>query len=288
MTTLKRWLDDTPSEEIRHLLAVARDEKAPPRLLDRTLVALGTTSATAAAATSGAAVSGASVAKLSMLGVVLKWGGAGLVSGTLVAGAVAGVTRVATRGSTRSQPDSALHEPAPRTTNPSPELPRQAATASDVATRKSAPNSASMTYALASPNLTAPSAVTTTNGTGARPAATNPAPNAARPAPANPTLMRLESGAATAREVALVDAARNALRAGDGAGSLQLLGDYERRFSPAHLEPEVLYLRMQAAEIQADDTVARRAARQIVREYPQSPEAGRAEELLHAGGTSKE
>jgi len=91
-----------------------------------------------------------------------------------------------------------------------------------------------------------------------------------------------DSRAATAREVALVDAARAALRRGDGGGTLRLLGDYERLFHPAHLEPEVLYLRMQAAQQQGDRAGARRAATQILTEFPQSPEVGRAEELLQA------
>jgi Tfp pilus assembly protein PilF len=81
-----------------------------------------------------------------------------------------------------------------------------------------------------------------------------------------------------------VDAARTALRRGDGERTLRLLSDYEHRFAPVHLEPEVLYLRMQAAKLQGDRAGARRAATQIVTQFPQSPEVGRAEELLSSNG----
>ncbi|HSU40792.1 MAG TPA: hypothetical protein VLJ38_14530 [Polyangiaceae bacterium] len=281
MTELKRWLDDAPSDDIHALLAAAREENAPPRLLRRTLVALGTTSATVAAGASGAsAASGA--AKLGMLGIVLKWGGAGLVCGTLVAGAVAGVSRVATTHDTsRSR---AFERPASPQTNPTPELPRtnpartaHTATAPDAA--PAPPSGPSQPDVAALPRTSAP-AMPLPPATPSTAAVTLRSASSVRvPPPADP-------GPATAREVALVDAARTALRRGDGNTASSLLRDYEQRFVPAHLEPEVLYLRMQAAKTQGDREAARNAAARIVSQFPQSPEVGRAEELLNADSSA--
>jgi hypothetical protein len=284
MTELKRWLDEAPSDDIRALLAAAREENAPPRLLRRTLVALGTTSATAAAGASGAsAASGA--AKLGMLAIVLKWGGAGLVSGTLVAGAVAGVTRVAAmHDASRARTHAASERPASPQTNPTPELPRtDAAGTANTAMAPDAvpapPSGPSQTNVAAvlptsAPAMPLPPATPSTAAVALRSASSVPVPPPA------------DSGPATAREVALVDAARTALRRGDGNTASSLLRDYEQRFVPAHLEPEVLYLRMQAAKTQGDREAARNAAARIVSQFPQSPEVGRAEELLNADSSA--
>lgn len=189
MTEPRRWLLDSPPPEIRALLEHARSESAPPGVLEGTLVALGATSVTATAM-AGASASASTGAKVSMLSILVKWGGAGLLAGTVVATGAAGVDRVVV-----SQHAVAASSAAPvlrgvTAANPSPDLPRAAA----------------------------------------------PQPNAG----------------------------------------------YEARFVPAHLEPEVLFLRMTAAEARGDAREATRNAELIVSRYPKSPGVGRAEELLHA------
>src|SRR5262249_10914660 len=91
---------------------------------------------------------------------------------------------------------------------------------------------------------------------------------------------------ASAQEVALVDGAMSALRAGDAAGATRSLASYEARFVPTHLEPEVLFLRMVAAQARGDANEAARNAKLIVSRYPKSPGVGRAEEILRAPGAA--
>jgi len=174
------------------------------------------------------------------------------LSGALVAGAAAGVTHVT---STKPAPPHAhvvRESSAALPVNPTPDLPHP-----------SVPTPVASNDALADSEPTKP-----TGAVRARPA---------------------DSGAATAREVALIDSARSTLRSGNGSAALRLLDDYEREFTPTHLEPEALYLRMQAAKLNGDADAARRAAARIATDFPHSPEASRADELLHAGGqTPKE
>jgi len=240
MTELKRWLDDSPPDAIHQLLSMAREESAPPRVLQKTLIALGTTSATSAAAAASSVGLGGG-AKAGMLSIVLKWGGVGLLSGAVVAGTLEGVARYDASNAKRSPP-AELRPPVPAA-NPSPDLPRGDA-------QELAP-------------------VPT--------ASQKPAPPT-RHAPAPERSAAPET--ATAAEIQLVDSARAALRKRDAATVLELLAAYEKTFAPPHLEPEVLYLRMQASLLRGDDDAARRFARAIVTRYPKSPGVGQAESLL--------
>jgi hypothetical protein len=247
MTELKRWLDDSPPEAIRQLLLLAREESAPPRVLQKTLLALGTTSATTAVAAASSVGLGAGT-KAGMLSILLKWGGTGLIGGVLVAGTFAGVTRYEASNGKRT-PTAELRHPVPAA-NPVPDLPR-------VPAQEHAP----------APS-TSPKPGPTTRHSPA------PEPTAA-PEPA------------TAAEIQLVDSARAALRQRDAAAVLDLLAGYERSFRPPHLEPEVLYLRMQASLLRGDEADARRFARSIVTRYPKSPGVGQAEALLRAPASDR-
>ncbi|HTQ03780.1 MAG TPA: hypothetical protein VMI54_07975 [Polyangiaceae bacterium] len=271
MTEVKRWLEDSPPPEIRALLEQARHESAPPRVLRGTLVALGTTSATTAMAGAGGVASGG--AKASMLGILLKWGGAGLLAGTVVAGGAAGVDRIVTGDRAASVAKEEHAPPSTTAANPSPDLPRAGAP------RAPAPEPAPTTEVTPPPSAPRSSSVTPP----ANPAA------AARPSEPPPAADATTGEPASAPEIALVDGAMSALRAGDAAGAARSLAGYETRFVPAHLEPEVLFLRMVAAQARQDDGEARRNASLIVSRFPKSPGVGRAEEILKAAGaTTKE
>jgi hypothetical protein len=261
MTEPRRWLLDSPPPEIRALLEHARSESAPPGVLEGTLVALGATSVTATAM-AGASASASTGAKVSMLSILVKWGGAGLLAGTVVATGAAGVDRVVV-----SQHAVAASSAAPvlrgvTAANPSPDLPRAAA-----------PQPKLAAVVDAAPVAAAKRAST------AAPAST---PLAARAKGDAPPLAESVGEPASAAEVALFDSAMSALRAGDAAGAARSLAGYEARFVPAHLEPEVLLLRMTAAEARGDAREATRNAELIVSRYPKSPGVGRAEELLRA------
>jgi len=248
MNDVKRWLDDSPPEAVLHLLRSARGERAPKRVLKRTLIALGTTTTTAVAA--GSAGLGAA-AKLGsgMLGIVVKWGGAGLIGGTLVAGAVAEVSRVSTSRRAEPPPTYAPAPPAAPAANPSPELPRGGGL----------PAVSAEAEPVIAPPPVKPSAAVT--------------PHVELPP--------------TAREIELIDQARSLLRSGEGDAVRRLLIGYEESFTPAHFEPEVVYLRMQAAVLRGDKAEARRMARLIVTRFPKSPEVGQAEGILEAGDVVK-
>jgi len=250
MNDVKRWLDDSPPEAVLRLLRSGRSERAPTRVLQRTLLALGTTSATTAAAVGGAGLSTAAKLGPGMLGIVVKWGGAGLLGGTVLAGAVAGVNHIsATRGGAEPPPSFAPPPRAAPEANPAPELPRAG----------SAP---------------AASAVTEP---------TSPLPIVK----ASPTTTTHLEVPPTAREIELIDQVRSRLRARDGEAVRRLLIGYEETFTPSHFEPEVLYLRMQSAILRGDTAEARRTARLIVTRYPKSPEVAPAEGLLRAADDSK-
>lgn len=81
-------------------------------------------------------------------------------------------------------------------------------------------------------------------------------------------------------EVALVDDARGLLAAGRLAAVHTRLSRYEVDFPRVQLLPEVLYLRMEASWRASNRASAARVAAQIVRQYPRSPQAGRAREVL--------
>ena len=251
MNEVKRWLDDSPPEAVLTLLRSGRTERAPRRVLQRTLLALGTASTTTAVAAGSAGLGTAAKLGPGMLGIIVKWGGAGLLGGTVLAGAVAGVSRIsATHGRSEPPPSFAPAPPAAPEANPAPELPRGGATP-------------------------APSAETIETVT---------APPVAKPS-VSPS-SHLEAPP-TAQEIGLVDQARSRLRAGDGEAVLHLLIGYEEAFRPAHFEPEVLYLRMRSAVLRGDTVEAVRTARLIVTRYPQSPVVGQAERLLRATEPAK-
>jgi len=266
MTEPKRWLLDAPPPEIRSLLEHARSESAPPRVLRGTLVAIGTTSATTAMAGAGAAAT--TGAKVSMLGILLKWGGAGLLAGTVVAGGAAGVDHLVVSNHALSHASMEAAPPLVPAANPSPDLPRaetpRVPPAAPAASAEEPPAASSKRASTATPppNVSVPERT-----------------NDSTPPPAEPT-----TETASAQEVAFVDGAMSALRAGDAAGAARALAGYETRFVPAHLEPEVLFLRMTAAQARGDATEAARNAKLIVTRYPKSPGVGRAEEILHATG----
>ncbi len=87
-------------------------------------------------------------------------------------------------------------------------------------------------------------------------------------------------GIPLAAEVATVDQARSALNRGDYSAVQARLAGYEAAFPGRQLLPEVLYLRLEAADRLGQSDRARFLARRILAEFPRSPQAVRAQELL--------
>lgn len=112
-----------------------------------------------------------------MLGILLKWGGAGLLAGTVVAGGAAGVDRMVASNHELAQPKAAYAPPIVTAANPSPDLPQPKAPAP--------PEPASVIEAAPAPNAT-PARSVTAQVTPGQLATTRPAPNGERavaPAP---------------------------------------------------------------------------------------------------------
>jgi hypothetical protein len=299
MSDPKPWMEEGPPEAVGRLLEAASAERPPEASLSRALTALGLgASATGAATTAGAATAGASTAagttmtgaagvvsagkatSVVVTGALVKWG---LVGGALVAASVAG-TAVVRRGAVLGAA----------------ERPHLAVAVRDATTRAVARSSASGSpkAAEASPNAAeaSPNAAT-----GASPSPSVATASATTPSVVSRPSVRaahkaLLASAATAseptspldaerlaEEVALVDRARGALARGDAQGTLKALDDYDAHFSPRKFAPEALYLRMEALLRLGQTSAARAVADRLATNYPSSPNAARARQVL---GTS--
>ncbi|HKQ69255.1 MAG TPA: hypothetical protein VJT73_07950 [Polyangiaceae bacterium] len=100
-----------------------------------------------------------------------------------------------------------------------------------------------------------------------------PAPPALNPQPVEPV-------APPASEIALVDRAWRIIQGGEYSLGLAVLASYEREFPSPSLYPEVLFMRMQAAQRLGDAKGAEAVARHIVSAFPKSAQAVRAGALL--------
>ena len=256
-----RLLDEGGSELLRSLISAGREEEPEPAALRRTLIAVGVagavTSAAASASTIGtAAGSGTTgVAGPAVLGsakaaasstalVVVKWLALGAIAGTIASSVGFGV--------------SAALTPAPLVESAAPRI-------QDTPVVSQSPSHIAPAVKEL-PEIPAPPAI-----------APPPAQIAPEPAVSAP---KAEPGAPLAAEVAALDSARQTLRAGDAARTLDLLGGYERRFPEGRMLPEALYLRLEAFTLQGDQSSAEAVARRILLVYPSSPHAARARAVL--------
>jgi len=255
MTKLKRWVDDSPPAAVLGLLQAARTEKAPSRVVSRVLVAVGTTSAASGVAAASGGAATASKLAPSIAAIVIKWGGAGLLGGSVVAGTVAVVNHAGSSVAVIA-PKVNPAPPVRVTANPVPELPR-------------APPEVNAVDSVDAPVMPV---VPTTLDSKAKPAV---------------SASKHEDDSVLAAESALIGSAHARLRSGDGAAVLELLNGYEQRFSPPHFEPEVLYLRMQSSLARGDRAEARRLAALIVKRFPASPGVGQAAAILRADGEAQ-
>jgi outer membrane protein assembly factor BamD (BamD/ComL family) len=73
------------------------------------------------------------------------------------------------------------------------------------------------------------------------------------------------------REVAMLDAVRNALTGADFDGALQLIAEYRRQFPRGELARDADVFEVEAFARRGDRARARRAAQRFLREYPRDP-----------------
>lgn len=254
------------------LLRASADEQPGDSGMQRTLAALGASSAVLTITNAAGAAAGASGAKLTGAATVgagaalstgagkavtatllVKWIGVGIVGGVGLAGAAAVVA---------SPVDS---PPAPAS-----------APAARVAV---APLLSSVTpsHLLPAP----PRSVTEAEGAAPAPT-TPPLPRPTVSVRETAAVPPLDVGAPLSEEVTFVDRARALLATGQAEAGLAQLAGYEREFPEARLLPEVLFLQLEAYERLGRPREAKRAAQRLVSGFPRSPHAARARALLAA------
>jgi hypothetical protein len=84
-------------------------------------------------------------------------------------------------------------------------------------------------------------------------------------------------------QVALIDRARTSAGAGDSAGTLQAVEEYDHRFPRGLLSEEALLLRIEAVAARRGREAASGLARRFLAEYPRSVHADRLRGLLERG-----
>jgi TolA-binding protein len=82
------------------------------------------------------------------------------------------------------------------------------------------------------------------------------------------------------QEIALLDAARDAVAAHDPARALRLLDDHRQRFPDGQLTQEATYVRVKALLERGSRAEAERTARQFLEAHPESPHAKRIRALF--------
>jgi hypothetical protein len=238
------------------LLRAGRDEWPSDAAVSRTIAAVGAGAAVVAVA-SGAAGASAAVATakssvaLVSFGSVMKWLGMGALGGIVVAGVAHGVTPAPARA------PIVLPSPVVAPLAPTPAVAEE------------------------------PKPERTVELAASEPIVEAPKPSAPPPAVERAANDALERKAPLAAEVAMVDRARASLVSGRPARALEELRGYETAFPEPRLEPEVLFLRMEAHLAAGDTARARQTAEQSVRLFPKSPHAAKARSLLEAASSEE-
>jgi len=255
MNEPRRWSEEGPPAVVGHLLSAASNEQPPAGSLARSLSRLGVAAGAAGTVATTGAASGASVvAAKATLATIAPW-----IKWTLLIGAVGGTggAWVATRAPADAHGPPALSSKA--------KVPAQR-----VPQREARPL----------PAPSAPSAEVTVSST------TEPAPSRPLAARKRESERAVPSADAErlAEEVRAVDRARALVTAGRAPDALAALDDYERRFPIRRFAPEGLYLRMEALLDAGQGGAARDTAARLLAQYPKSPQAPRARQVL--GGTN--
>lgn len=83
-------------------------------------------------------------------------------------------------------------------------------------------------------------------------------------------------------ELALLDSARARLAAGDASGTLWRLDEYAQGFARGALQPEAMFLRVQALYQAGQHSAAAQVSRHFLNQYPTSPHADRVRALMES------
>jgi len=246
----------------RALLGAGRDESPSRSLEEKILASLEVPLPLPPAASARAARDPSPARWLGSGGAAVAAAGAGaLLVGALLVG---------------REPAPASAAPAPASAAPAPASPAPAS---------AAPAPASPAPAPASPALRdgALVAVTPASLPDVAPAAASAIPGragAGGQASTAPGDRASAEGRTIALEVALLDAVRSRLGAGDASGALRSLDTYDTEIPTGALRPEATVLRIRALLLQGDRGAAEAAAADLLRRRPDSVHAKRVRALL--------
>lgn len=246
MSEPQRLLKGDGSDFEVRLLRSAEDDAPPRDLKPKTLAALGIG---VGAAGIGAAATAATAAKVALKTGILTWVGFGVASGIVV---------LAATGLMPSPFASpvAIETPAAKEAAPPRVAPRPVANPAQPAA------------------IEAPAAIPDPPASAAPPSGKSAAAPHLHPSAA--------PSSALTDEVAAVDAAREALAAGNAALAIQALDRHDRDFPNALLGPEVTVLRIEALAKSGDRAGASRLGAAFLAAHPRSPLANRVRSLTGA------
>ncbi len=253
MSEPRRLLDDGGSDLERSILRAGRADAPSPGSRRKALAALGLAGGATVTAASSSAT--AALAKSAGTVALLKWIGVGLVGGLLTIGVVT------LQSSPRGDPPPAPRPAVPPVTLGGTPRPPVAAVA--------APRSPD-------PSPSGEEAVTVGDPPRAPPPLVAPPPEPPPRASGRPAATSLME------EVAALDAAREALAAGDAPRALRALDDHDRRFAGGALGPETTVLRIDALVLRGDRATAARLGEAFLAAHPHSLYASRVRSRIGA------
>jgi hypothetical protein len=245
---LDRGRDDLATRLLRSAQADQPDRRSTARAFAAVALAASATSATSGAAAGGGVLAG-----------IVKWLGAGMLAGSLVA---VSADRLASRDAPTEPasraPSLATHAPTPIEAETTPSL-----ASAEPAT---SPRPPERSRAVA-PSIPVPAEPSPIEPPHVAPTASfDPAPSPAR--------------ASLGDEIRALDAARARLAAGDAPGALAGVADYERRFPRGRLSQEAALVRVEALVRSGRCADARAAGAGFLAAHPDSVLAKRTRTLL--------
>jgi len=261
MTSPPRLLQSCPHPEARELLRAGIAEAPPPSAVRAAALALGVGAGVSVTSAAGAATANAAaVAAPSLTLAVGKWVALGTIAGLTLAGGANVVS---------SHFASARPAPPLVQTNPQPSLPTVPGVAEPASRRVTSlqPTDEAKAATPAAPSAT-PALV--------------PAPVAARARVVQdlPSSGLLPDGRDLGREVAQIDAARQAVAAGDARAALSHLDRYAALDRTATLDREAQLLRIDALLLVGDQAAALELARAYLARHPADPHSTRLRALV--------
>lgn len=254
MSDPRRLSEEGGSDLELSLLRSARHDAPSSASRRKALVALGLAGSVGAAVTATTATSTATTAIVkSSAGALLKWIAVGVIGGVVTVGAVTLV-----QPSTSGPDGGGSRVPGA--------APQASPAAKGLAARAQAEQSKPIETAAPLPAPDPPGE----EAAAPRPAA-SAAPASPRPAPTSLT-----------GEIASLDAAREALAAGDASRALRALDEHDRKFPGGMLGPEATVLRIEALALRGDRASAARLGNAFLDAHPRSPHANRVRTLIGA------